>query len=89
MVAPPWLGIDGCRDGTHSRTSGRAGPDLAIEPGPLGGCDPSFPAAVGTGDLFTALFAAALVERLPTAAALGRAVSASMAFSRKLSAAVL
>jgi hypothetical protein len=29
----------------------------------------------GTGDLFAALFAAALVEGLPTAAALGRAVS--------------
>jgi len=42
----------------------------------LDGCDPqAFLPAVGTGDLFTALFAAALVEGLPTAAALGRAVS--------------
>ena len=50
---------------------------LAIEPRaawmvatPRLSCRPS-----GTGDLFTALFAAALVEGLPTAAALGRAVS--------------
>ena len=50
---------------------------LAIEPRaawmvatPQLACRPS-----GTGDLFTALFAAALVEGLPTAAALGRAVS--------------
>jgi pyridoxine kinase len=50
---------------------------LAIEPRaawtvatPRLSCRPS-----GTGDLFIALFAAALVEGLPTAAALGRAVS--------------
>jgi pyridoxine kinase len=50
---------------------------LAIEPRaawmvatPRLSCRPS-----GTGDLFTALFAAALVEGLPTAPALGRAVS--------------